>query len=144
MRLGDADSRLPVGVGGFPDASVVTECEDGPITNWREPTVRHASSSTSRKAARSAVVAVIGMGIAFVLLAATPAAAQVIDEADRPAEDQIARLYQAVFGRSADEGGFAFWTEQYRGDGSLTEIAAAQARFVSRDFVGKLVAVPSG
>lgn len=65
--------------------------------------------------------------LALVLAAAmlsTPAGALEVDETDRPADDQITRLYQAVFGRSADAEGFDFWTDQYREGGSLTAIAA--------------------
>ena len=43
---------------------------------------------------------------------------------DGPAEDQILRLYRAVFGRSPDAGGFAFWNEAYRNGTSLEAIAA--------------------
>ncbi len=41
----------------------------------------------------------------------------------RPADDQIIRLYQAVFGRSPDQAGFDYWTSRYRGDHSLSAIA---------------------
>ena len=41
-----------------------------------------------------------------------------------PAEDQILRLYRAVFGRIPDAGGFEFWTDQYRKGRPLVEIAA--------------------
>ena len=64
------------------------------------------------------------------LLSVSPASAQIVDEGDRPADDQIARLYQAVFGRAADGQGFDFWTGQYREIGSLSSIAA---QFASSD-----------
>lgn len=76
------------------------------------------------------------MGLGTILMAAAvPAGAQVIGPDDRPAEDQISRLYQAVFGRSADAEGFSFWTERYRTDGSLEAIAAAFA--ASPEFIDR-------
>ncbi len=41
----------------------------------------------------------------------------------RPADDQIIRLYRAVFGRAPDQAGFAYWTSRYRGGRSLAAIA---------------------
>ncbi len=40
----------------------------------------------------------------------------------RPADDQILRLYRAVFGRAPDVDGFAYWTAQYRGGRTLEAI----------------------
>lgn len=39
-----------------------------------------------------------------------------------PGDDQILRLYRAVFGRAPDPGGFAFWTGQYQDGRELTSI----------------------
>lgn len=44
------------------------------------------------------------------------------DEA-RPADDQIVRLYRAVFGRTPDASGFAYWTDRYRSGLSLRAVA---------------------
>ncbi len=41
----------------------------------------------------------------------------------RPADDQILRLYRAVFGRAPDAQGFAFWTERYAEGEALGSIA---------------------
>ncbi|MEZ5376342.1 MAG: DUF4214 domain-containing protein [Acidimicrobiales bacterium] len=41
----------------------------------------------------------------------------------RPADDQIVRLYRAVFGRSPDAAGFLYWTAVYRGGRPLARIA---------------------
>ena len=43
---------------------------------------------------------------------------------ERPADDQIIRLYRAVFGRAPDAQGFEFWTRQYASGASLESIAA--------------------
>ncbi len=53
--------------------------------------------------------------------------APVADVTRGPAEDQILRLYRAVFGRIPDGGGFEFWVERYRNGESLVAIAAAFA-----------------
>jgi len=45
-------------------------------------------------------------------------------EGDGPADDQIVRLYQAVFGRAPDAQGFEFWTTRYAEGASLESIAA--------------------
>lgn len=78
---------------------------------------------------------ILGLLIALALMSPGGAAAQVIDDSDRPAEDQITRLYQAVFGRAPDDGGFAFWNDRYRESGSLAAIAeefAASPEFLNR------------
>lgn len=83
----------------------------------------------------------LGLGLALTMALASPASAQVIDEEDRPAEDQITRLYQAVFGRDADEEGFAFWVDLYRNGGSLSAIAT---QFVGSDeFIERYGANPT-
>lgn len=41
----------------------------------------------------------------------------------RSADEQIVRLYRAVFGRAPDSGGFDYWTGEYRGGTSLSAIA---------------------
>ena len=46
-------------------------------------------------------------------------------ESDRPADDQILRLYRAAFGRPPDASGFSFWTAEYRGGRTLDSIVAA-------------------
>lgn len=58
-----------------------------------------------------------------------------------PAEDQILRLYRAVFGRSPDAGGFAFWNDSYR-SGSSLEAIAAQFR-AAPEFTDRYGASPS-
>ena len=53
----------------------------------------------------------------------------------RPADDQILRLYQAVFGRAPDTAGFEFWTSQYRDGVTLERIVdgfIASPEFVTR------------
>lgn len=44
---------------------------------------------------------------------------------ERPADDQIFRLYQAVFGRAPDVEGFAFWTNRYAEGEPLLSIASS-------------------
>lgn len=44
---------------------------------------------------------------------------------DRPADDQIVRLYRAVFGRAPDAEGFVFWTNRYAEGESLASIATS-------------------
>ncbi len=44
-----------------------------------------------------------------------------------PAEDQIVRLYQAVFGRRPDAAGMSFWLDRYQSGATLVEVAAAMA-----------------
>ncbi len=54
------------------------------------------------------------------------------EPAPRPADDQIVRLYAAVFGRAPDEQGFAYWTGQYRSGvplGTIAEIFASSDEF---------------
>lgn len=43
----------------------------------------------------------------------------------RPADDQIVRLYRAVFGRAPDAEGLEFWTTQYAESASLEAIATS-------------------
>lgn len=58
-----------------------------------------------------------------------------------PAEDQILRLYRAVFGRIPDASGFEFWMDQYRNGRPLVEIAAEFA--ASDEFIERYGANPS-
>jgi len=55
----------------------------------------------------------------------TPAPTEAPATVSRPADDQIVRLYRAVFGRTPDAEGFAFWTTQYAGGASLESIATS-------------------
>jgi len=89
---------------------------------------------------RAGLFALVSLALAIVL-SASPVAAQVIDADDRPADDQITRLYQAVFDRDADAEGFEFWTSQYRDTGSLHAIAAQFA--ASDEFIDRYGSNPS-
>lgn len=60
---------------------------------------------------------------------------------DRPAEDQIVRLYQAIFGRTPDAAGLAFWLDRYQTGSSLAEITAAMAE--SSEFTSRYGTNPS-
>lgn len=90
-----------------------------PAATPSRPQPRRRSASKTRAGLFSALALVLAAA-----MMSTSAGALEVDETDRPADDQITRLYQAVFGRSADAEGFEFWTDQYREGGSLTDIAA--------------------
>jgi subtilisin family serine protease len=53
----------------------------------------------------------------------------------RPADDQVVRLYQAVFGRAPDASGFAYWTQQRHAGMDLTTMAGAFA--ISTEWVAR-------
>lgn len=57
------------------------------------------------------------------LLDLSPVLPDTPSEGDRPADDQILRLYQAVFGRSPDAAGAMYWRSIYRSGQSLITIA---------------------
>lgn len=65
----------------------------------------------------------------------------VADVTRGPAEDEILRLYRAVFGRIPDPGGFEFWINQYREGEPLLDIARGFA--ASDEFVDRFGAEPT-
>ncbi len=59
----------------------------------------------------------------------------------RPADDQVFRIYAAIFNRPPDPEGFGYWTAQYRGGVPLIEIVESFS--TSREFINQYGTNPS-
>ncbi len=126
-RLGDGannESAIPVSVVGLSTAASISSgfkhscalLSDDTLKCWGSNVLGQLGNGTLDNSNRPARV--IG-------LSDIPPVGPTTFVTRGPGEDQILRIYRAVFGREPDRGGFEFWAEEFRSGRSLNSIATA-------------------